>query len=82
MQLTPATPAQPGRNSTWRLEHCHSSLCIRLHCEPTPAHERPRIVPQLTRADRANRFISREVAELIAATYLPHTPVEIVRVDA
>jgi hypothetical protein len=75
-----AAPATPG--STYRIEHADSKLSIRLHCEPAPIGNGLRIVPQLSQAHRASRFITRDAAELVAATYLPHTPVEIVRVDA
>ena len=73
-------PVTPG--STYRLDHADSRLSIRLHCEPAPIGGGLRIVPQLSLAHRASRFVNREAAELVAATYLPHTPVEIVRVDA
>jgi hypothetical protein len=83
MQTAPAaTPAPRGIQSTYRLEHCESRLCIRLHCEPALTGDTPRIVPQLARADRASRFPDHDAAALIAATYLPHLPVEIVRVDS
>lgn len=69
-------------SSIYRLEHADSQLCIRLHCEPSPFGGHLRIVPKLSLANRASRFVNREDAELVAATYLPHTAVEIVRVDA
>lgn len=77
MQQQAATPG-----STYRLEHADSKLSIRLHCEPSPIGGALRIVPQLSRAAKTSRFVNREAAELVAATYLPHTAVEIVRVDA
>lgn len=77
MHQHPATPC-----STYRLDHADSQLSIRLHCEPAPIGGGLRIVPQLSLANRASRFVNREAAELVAATYLPHTAVEIVRVDA
>lgn len=76
------TTATPPRNSEYRLEHCETGLCIRLHSEPALTGDSPRIVPQLVRAKDAMRIVARDAAELIAARYLPHIPVEIVRVDA
>lgn len=68
--------------SHYRLELCDCSLSIRLHCEPAVTGESPKIVARPCARERGDRYTRREVAELIAATYLPHTPVEIVRVDA
>lgn len=81
MQPQTATP-RPTPGSTYRLDHADSRLSIRLHCEPSPIGGDLRIVPQLSLPQKASRFVDREAAELVAATYLPHTPVEIVRVDA
>lgn len=76
------TTAAPPRNSEYRLEHCETGLCIRLHSEPALTGDSPRIVPQLVRAQHAMRIVDRDAAALIASTYLPKIPVEIVRVDA
>ncbi len=80
MNALSAVPAH--KISTYRLEHCESGLCIRLHCEPTLFGDGLRIVPQLSRADKASRFPAYDAAAIAANHYLPHTPVEIVRVDA
>lgn len=79
-----STPAaqRPAISGTYRAEHCDTGLSIRLHCPLQQIGEPLRIEPQLTRAERATPFVSREAAELIAARFFPHIPVEIVRVDA
>lgn len=76
------TTATPRRNSEYRLEHCETGLCIRLHSEKSTVGEGLRIVPQLVRAQHAMRIVDHDAAVLIASTYLPKIPVEIVRVDA
>lgn len=82
MTITAPRSVPRQKISTYRAEHCDTGLSIRLHCPPQPVGEALRIEPQLTRADRATPFVSREAAQLIAARFFPRIPVDIVRVDA
>lgn len=84
MHHTPATPAgKPGTLSTYRLDLAEQrALSIRLHCAASPLNNAPQILAQPCRPDQATRFVSHEAAAVAHAHYLPHTPVEIVRVDA
>lgn len=77
-----AAPRTAALSGTWRADLCHSAGSIRLHCPAQPAGEPLLIEPQLTTAERATRFVSRQVGEILAAKFFPHLPVEIVRVDA
>ena len=83
-QPTPATPGgRTGSLSTYRLELAEQrALSIRLHCQPASPGESPRIVAVHCLPQQASRFNSFEAAAAVHARYLPHTPVEIVRVDA
>ncbi len=68
--------------STYRLKHLASGLSIRLHCEPTPSGELPRIAHRLTGAENASCFAAADAARAAAKAYLPKVPVEIVPVNA
>lgn len=82
--LTTATRSVPrAKISTYRLDLAEQrALSIRLHCAASPLNNAPQILAQPCRPDQATRFVSHEAAAVAHAHYLPHTPVEIVRVDA
>jgi hypothetical protein len=82
MKTATAATTKTGIDSNWQLEHCEHQLPIRLFSPAQPAGEPLRVIPRLCLPAKATRFVSREVAELIASRFFPNLPVEIVRVDA
>lgn len=90
MQVLIATPTPAPipavvfrqKNSHYLIEDPQTKLCIRLHCEPTPAGDALRIVPRLSERAHASPFPSHEAAAVAFAHYLGGCAMDIVRVDA
>lgn len=83
MTVSPIKSPMLSAPSTYRLQLAEQrALSIRLHCQPASPGESPRILAVPCLPEHASRFTTYEAAAVVHARYLPHTPVEIVRVDA
>jgi hypothetical protein len=76
-----ASPAAPTP-AWYRIQDPLSGLYVRFTCVPAPRDQAPRIKAQLTRRDRATRFVRHAAAAECFARYLHGEPLEIVRSDA
>jgi hypothetical protein len=69
------------KHTHYRIECPTTGLCVRLHAEPAPADEAPKITAQLAPGSVATWFTTWRQAAAVFARYLPGQSLEIVRVD-
>lgn len=71
-----------AETGNYRIDHCDTPACIRLHCEPSPINAAPQIVARRCQAEEATHFASAEAARAAARRYLPGIAVRVVPVTA